>query len=276
MDFKQAGRIVALVLFALLPVSAPAQQTLGSINGTVTDSSGGVVADADVKVRNVNTNLQVTARTKDDGSFLVVDLPIGTYEVTFSRTGFKSSVYSAIIVQGNRTSTVNTQLQPGEVTTEVTVNATPLLNQTDTTNGYTLSQEVIQNIPLGTGSFTQLAILSPGVNADLLNSSGTGAGFGHQNIFANGQRSSSNSFQFNGVNANNIFNGNSSSSVSGNRFVLSTGESFNDQNGDIQTNTSVYDAIGQGLPTPPKETIEELQVNTSMYDASQGAHAGAP
>ena len=109
----------------------------------------------------------------------------------------------------------------------------PHLNQTDTTNGYTLNQEVIQNIPLGTDSFTQLAILSPGVNADLLNSSGTGAGFGNQNIFANGQRSSSNSFKFNGVNASNIFNGNTSSSVSANRFVLGTGESFNDQNGDL-------------------------------------------
>jgi hypothetical protein len=275
MSLKHVGCVVTLVVLALLPVSAPAQQTLGSINGTVTDASGGVIANADVKIRNVNTNLELSAQTKDDGSFLVADLPIGTYEVVFSRAGFKALVYSAIIVQGNRTSTVNAQLQPGEVTTQVTVNATPLLNLTDTTNGYTLNQEVIQNIPLGTGSFTQLAILSPGVNADLLNSSGTGAGFGNQNIFANGQRSSSNSFKFNGVNANNIFNGNTSSSVSANRFVLSTGESFNDQNGDIQTNTSVYDAIGQGLPTPPKETIEELQVNTSMYDASQGAHAGA-
>jgi hypothetical protein len=276
MRTKQAWLVAFFLgLLVLLPQVAHAQQTLGSINGTVTDSSGAVAPKVAVKIRNVATNLEVTAETKDDGSFSVVDLPIGTYEVTFSKAGFKTQVHSQILVQGNRTTTVNAQLQPGEITSTVTVNATPLLNQTDTTNGYTLGQEVIQNIPLGTGSFTQLAILSPGVNADLLNSSGTSAGFGNQNIFANGQRSTSNSFQFNGINANNIFNGNSSSSVSGNRFVLNTGESFNDNTGDIQTNTSVYDAIGQGLPTPPKETIQELQVNTSMYDASQGAHSGA-
>lgn len=276
MKFLKISGVAALaIILSLLPLATAAQQTLGSINGTVTDSTGGVLQNVTVKARNTATNLTVTAQTKNDGSFSVVDLPIGNYELSFSKDAFKEEVHSSIMVQGNRAITVNAQLQPGAVNTEVRVSATPLLNQTDTTNGYTLGQDVIQNIPLGTGSFTQLAILSPGVNADLLNSSGTSGGFGNQNIFANGQRSTSNSFQFNGVNANNIFNGNSSSSVPANRFVLNTGESFNNQNGDIQTNTSVYDAIGQGLPTPPKETIQELQVNTSMYDASQGAHAGA-
>jgi hypothetical protein len=275
MNFRRFGCLVVLVLLALVPVSVSAQQTLGSINGTVTDSSGGSVSGAAVTIRNVDTNLEVTAQTKNDGSFSVHDLPIGNYEVSVSKDGFNKEVHSKILIQGNRATTVNAQLQPGTVSSSITVTGTPLLNETDTTNGYILSQEVIQNIPLGTGSFTQLAILSAGVNADLLNSSGTSGGFGNQNIFANGQRSTSNSFEFNGVNANNIFNGNSSSSVSANRFVLNTGESFNNLNGDIQTNTSVYDAIGQGLPTPPKETIQELQVNTSMYDASQGAHAGA-
>ncbi|MFY9528037.1 MAG: TonB-dependent receptor, partial [Candidatus Acidiferrales bacterium] len=88
------------------------------------------------------------------------------------------------------------------------------------------------------------------------------------------QRDTSNSFTLNAVNANNIFNGKSSSYVSANRFVLNTGENFL-AGGQIQTNTSVYDAIGQGLPTPPQEAIEELHVNTSMYDASQGANSGA-
>jgi len=255
---------------------ASAQQTLGSINGTVTDASGAVVSGATVKAHAVATNLSVDAKTRSDGSFSIPDLPIGLYEVTFTKDGFDTAVYPQIIVQGNRTTTVNTRLKPGAVSSTITVEATPLLNQTDTTNGYTLGEEVIQSTPLGTGSFTQLAILAPGVNADLLGGSGTNTGLGNQNIFANGQRSTSNSFAFNGVNTNNLFNGNSSSQVGANRFVLSTGENFLGGSGeDIQTNTSVYDAIGQGLPTPPPETIQELNVLTSMYDASQGSNSGA-
>ena len=279
MNFKlrPLGWVLAMLL-GLLPVAARAQQTLGSINGTVTDSSGAAVQKATVKIRNVGTNLEVTATTKDDGSFHIADLPIGTYSVTFSKDGFRTEVHSEILIQANRTTTVNASLQPGPVSTTVTVTATPLLNQTDTTNGYVLSSKLIESTPLGTGSFTQLAILAPGVNADLLSGSGTNAGFGNQSIWANGQRDTSNGVSFNGINATNVFNGKTTSSVSANRFVLSTGESFSgffSGGEDVQTSTSVYDAIGQGLPTPPQEAIEELRVNTSMYDASQGANSGA-
>jgi len=267
------------VLFAitstLLTPFSVAQQTLGSMNGTVTDSSGAVVPKAEVKIRNVGTNFLITADTKGDGSFSAADLPIGTYEVTFSKEGFQKAVFPEILVQGNRTATVNAQLKPGTTAETVTVNATPLLNETDTTTGYTLDSLVIDNTPLGTGSFTQLAILSPGVNADLLNTSGTNAGFGNQSIWANGQRDTSNSFSFNGVNADNIFNGKSSSQLTSGRVAVNVGQGNNNKTGEIQTSTSVYGAIGQALPTPPPEAIQELHVNSAMYDASQGANSGA-
>lgn len=265
---------VCMFFFAFSPVAVRAQQTLGAINGTVTDTSNAVVPQAQIQAKNLGTGLTVTVTTQHDGSYNIPDLPIGTYSLTISKQGFKTEVHSNILVRGNLATTVNATLQTGEVSTTVTVSGTPLLNQTDTTNGYTLGTEVIQNTPLGTGSFTQLAILAPGVNADLLAGSGTNAGLGNQEIWANGQRDTSNSFSFNSVNANNLFNGKSSSSVGENRFVLNTNEQFL-QGGQIQTSTSVYDAIGQGLPTPPPETIEELHVNTSMYDASQGANSGA-
>ena len=245
------------------------------MNGTVTDSSGAVVPVCVVHTRSLATNLEVSAQTKNDGSFSIADLPIGTYEVKFTKEGFETAVYPQIVVQGNRTATVNAKLKPGAVSSTVTVEATPLLNQTDTTTGYVLDSQVIENSPLGTGSFTQLAILSPGVNADLLNGSGTNAGFGNQSIWANGQRDTSNSFQFNGVNANNLFNGKSSSQLTSGRVAVNVGEGSNSQTGEIQTSTSVYGAIGQALPTPPPETIQELHVNSAMYDASQGANSGA-
>jgi hypothetical protein len=267
--------VTALMALAIFSQLATAQQTLGSLNGTVTDVSGAVVQKATVKIRNVATNLEVTAESKNDGSFSFADLPIGTYEVSFTKDGFKTAVYNQILVQGNRTATLNAKLQPGAVASEVTVTATPLLNATDTTTGYVLDSAVIDNSPLGTGSFTQLAILSPGVNADLLNTAGTNAGFGNQSIWANGQRDTSNSFSFNGVNANNVFNGKSSSQLTSGRVAVNVGQGNNTQTGEIQTSTSVYGAIGQALPTPPPETIQELHVNSAMYDASQGANSGA-
>jgi len=268
---------MALVWTILCASQAISQQTLGSMNGTVTDSTGAVVPEAAVKVRAPATNLEVAGETKPDGSFNIADLPIGTYEVTFKKDGFETAVYPQIIVQGNRTTTVNAKLKPGAVTSTVTVEATPLLNQTDTTTGYTLDEVQIANIPLGTGSFTQLAILSPGVSADLLNTAGTNAGLGNQAIWANGQRDTSNSFTVNGVYANNIFNGKSTSQVSSSRVAVNIGENGNGNNpsGEIVTSTSVYGAIGEAMPSPPPETIEEIQVNSAMYDASAGANSGA-
>jgi hypothetical protein len=264
--------IISLVAFA---IPAFAQQTLGSINGNVADTTGAVIQGAQVRARATATNLEVDATTKSDGSFSIADLPIGTYEVKFIKDGFETNVYPNILVQGNRTATVNASLKPGTASSSVTVNATPLLNETDTTTGYVLGESIIQNTPLGTGSLTQLALLSPGVNADLLGGSGSGSGLGNRAIFANGQRDSSNSFSLNGLSGNNLFNGKTTSEVGGNRFALNTGENFSNNGGEIQTSTSVYDAIGEALPSPPQETVEELHVNSAGYDASQGGSSGA-
>ena len=260
--------------FALLSHFASAQQTLGSINGTVTDASGAVVQGASVTIRAVATNLEVSAQSKSDGSFTITDLPIGTYEVKLVKEGFETADYPQILVQGSRTTTVNAKLKPGSVTSTVTVEGTPLLNETDTANSYTLGPQQIEAVPLGTGSFTQLAILAPGISADFLSGSGSNEGLGNQGIVADGQRDTSNLFTFNGVNANNLFNGNSTSNISDSRFTLNTGEIFG-VGGQVQTNSSVFDAIGQALPTPPVETIQEVHVTTSMYDASMGSASGA-
>ena len=177
-------------------------------------------------------------------------------------------------MSADRTSTVDGNLKVGTVATTVDVVGTPLMNQTDATTGYVVDQATIESTPLGTGSFTQLAIMSPGVHADFLQGAGANAGLGNQAIFANGQRDTSNSFSLNGISTDNLFNGNTSSGVGENRSVLNLGERFG-PGGEIQTDTSVYAAIGQALPTPPPEAIQEIAVNSAMYDASQGAHSGA-
>src|ERR1700733_12725038 len=264
---------IAALVYHCLTQFASAQQTLGAITGTVTDPSGALVSDATVKAVNIATNLEVVAHTKN-GSFVIPDLPGGTYRVTVTKDGFKTETHTRILVSGNRTTTVNTSLVVGSTGATVEVNSVPLMNQVDTTIGYVVDTNTIGTTPLGTGSFTQLAILSPGVHADFLGGGGANTGLGNQAIFANGNRDTSNSFSLNGVSTNNLFNGNSTSQVGENRFVLNTGESFG-LGGTIQTSTSVTEAIGQTLPTPPTDAIQEIAVNSSQYDATQGNNSGA-
>lgn len=87
---------------------------------------------------------------------------------------------------------MNAQLKPGSVAETVTVEATPLLNQTDTTTEYILDEKILENIPLGTGSFTQTAILSPGTGTNGVpacdSSSGTQVCDTFENGYTEGQR----------------------------------------------------------------------------------------
>jgi len=264
----------------LFSAPANAQQTLGGITGTVTDASGGVLPETSITLVNEQTKLTRSQKTNDSGSYSFVNLAIGTYTLTFTHDGFQSEKFPAILVQADRTASVNVSLKIGQVGTTVTVEANPLLNAVDTTNGYILDSEQIQSIPLPTGSFTGLAILSPGVSAELSNGTGANAGLGNQPIWANGQRDTSNTFLLNGVDASNLFNGKSTSSVSSARIVNNTGiggaASLSSTTAEpLQSTASPYLAIGQALPTPAPETIQEFRVNTSMYDAQQGSTSGA-
>ena len=273
---RYLSQIVCFVFVAGFAVHAPvlAQDVLGGITGTVKDATGAAVPDATVRAHNIGTNLEVVQHTQTNGSYSVPNIPVGSYTVTFTKDGFQTETHTQVLVNANRTTTVDGDLKVGTVSTTVEVTSTPLMNQVDTTNGYVVDQLTIQETPLGTGSFTQLAILTPGVHADMLGGAGSNTGLGNQAIFANGNRDTSNSFSLNGVDTNNLFNGNSTSQVGENRFVLNIGENFG-AGGAIQTSTSVYGAIGQALPTPPPEDIQEIAVNAAMYDATQGAHSGA-
>jgi len=271
---------VCLAILATIVVTTPplhAQQTLGGITGAVTDPSGASVSDAVITLVNDQTHLTRTQNSNASGLYDFVSLPIGTFTLTFTHDGFETQRIPSITVQANRTATLNVTLKVGQVGTTVEVEANPLLNAVDTTNGYILDKDQILNVPLPTGSFTALATLSPGVNAELPAGTGANAGLGNQPIWANGQRDTSNSFLLNGVDASNLFNGKSTSSVASARVVNNTGVSgaASSSSAIVQSSASPYLAIGQALPTPPQDTIQELRVNTSMYDAQQGSTSGA-
>jgi len=266
---------VALMLY--LSISAAAQQTLGGVTGTVSDKSGSVLPNATVTVVADETKLTRTQKTNGNGAYDFVNLPIGMYTVTVSLDGFQSERLPAILVQANRTATLNVTLNVGQVGTTIDVEASSILNAVDTTNGYILEEQQIAAVPLPTGSFTGLAILSPGVSAELPSGSGANAGLGNQPIWANGQRDTSNTFLLNGVDASNLFNGKSTSSVASARIVNNTGiAGASSTTAEVlQSTASPYLAIGQALPTPAPETVQEVRVNTSMYDAQQGSTSGA-
>jgi hypothetical protein len=251
-----------------------AQQTLGGLTGTVTDASNAILVGATVQLTGDSNGITLTATTQHNGVYQFQNLPVGSYSLVFTQAGFESERVPAISIQEDRTFTINAKLKIGSVSTTVVVNETPLLDQTDATNGYVLDSEQIQETPLATGSFTQLALLAPGVSAELLAGIGTNAGLGNAPIWANGQRDTSNGFNVDGVDVTNLFNGKSSSQDQSQRYAFNIGQGSSVA-GQSQTDTSVYGSNGNGLATPPPEFIQEIRVNTSEYDASQGNHSGA-
>jgi hypothetical protein len=255
-------------------VTGRAQQTLGSLNGTVLDGSGAAVPGSTVTATDAAIGVTRTTKAQGNGYFQLFNLPVGSYTVTAMHEGFDTTALTGIEVQEAGAKTLTMTLKVGQISESVTVTSTPLLNATDDTNGYTLDKAQIALTPLATGSFTQLAVLSPGVSAELLSNLDTNSGLGNQPIWANGQRDTSNTFQVNGVDASNLFNGKSSSGSNSQRYNFNIGES-SPVGGAYGDGTSVFGSNGNSLPSPPPEFIEELRVNTSMYDAQQGATSGA-
>jgi hypothetical protein len=283
------GRPVAVIFFIVMFVLASlgvagAQQTLGTINGTVFDTSGAAVPNATVTVADPDIGVTRTTTANKSGFYQVFNLPPGTYKVTAEHGGFEKTELLGIAVTEAQATTANIKVKVGEVSEAVEVEANPILNATDATNGYTLSTAQIQMTPLATGSFTQLAVLAPGVNAELLSGLDTNAGLGNQPIWANGQRDTSNTFQVNGVDVTNLFNGKSSSGSNSQRYNFNIGGGSTSASssagaatigGANPVGTSVYGSNGNSMPSPAPEFLQELRVNTSMYDAQQGATSGA-
>src|SRR5262249_791142 len=137
----------------------------GTILGTVTDSSGAVVAGVTVKVRNVNTGLERTTQTTPDGSYSVPELPIGTYSVTFTQSGFETAIANGVSVNVAVDSRVDMALKLGQVSQQVEVSGE--VPQVDTTNndlGGILTSKTIESVPINGRDYTKLIYLQPGVS----------------------------------------------------------------------------------------------------------------
>jgi hypothetical protein len=217
----------------LLCVSLSQAQTAGTgaITGTVTDSSGGAVANATVTATNKGTNQERQEKTGVDGVYKFSLLSPGDYRLKFTATGFKSSDVESVTVNVTQTASVNQTLQVGAVTESVTVEANVEVLQTESSAlGTTVSGSQITALPMANGNYTEILSLSSGTSAGVDNA--TAVGKGTQNISANGVNPGSNNFQMDGVAVNNIAN------------------SGNANDGTIYT----------GIPIPSPDAIQQFRV----------------
>src|SRR5207302_6749980 len=100
-----------------------AQTFRGTILGTVTDPSGAVVAGAKVTVKNTGTGLERATETSGDGSYSIPELPIGTYNVTVSQSGFQTFVTTGVTVDVATERRVDATMRTGEVSGKLSIDS---------------------------------------------------------------------------------------------------------------------------------------------------------
>lgn len=161
------NRSISLVGIVLgLAVGAFAQESRGTIQGTVTDQQGAVVAGASVVVTETATKTSVSLKTNETGHYLAPLLMPGDYTVTVEQPGFKKSLREKIELLTGDVRTVDVALEVGANTEQVTVTAeAPLVDATNLTTGTALDDRTVQDLPVMTNVVTSMIQFAPGVNA---------------------------------------------------------------------------------------------------------------
>jgi hypothetical protein len=237
-SFSWCARLgLAAFVFAISALGLAAQTGTGRVIGTITDESGGAIASAKVIVTNSLTNVHWETASAADGSFQVLDLPIGNYTVTAEHEGFRKAVTAPQPLEINQSLRIDVKLKIGSVA-EV-VNVEGLAAQVETvspTIGGTVTGAPIEGLPLNGRNVLDLAFTQPGVVP-----------------------SSGSPFSGNGVPAGafSIAGGHDNSVT----YLLDGGD-----------NTSV--TYGNPVMNPNPDTIAEFRVLTNNYTAEYGRSAG--
>jgi len=161
------GLIIATLSLALTPreARAQAQAANGVIEGTVTDQSGAVVANAKLKLTNLDTGIERELATNEAGFYRAPLLPLGRYEITVTQTGFNKFVQSGVTLSAGQTATLDVVLKVGEVGSEVTITSdVPVADLSKIELGRTISQTEVHNLPLPSRNPYNFGLLQPGVN----------------------------------------------------------------------------------------------------------------
>jgi Carboxypeptidase regulatory-like domain/TonB-dependent Receptor Plug Domain len=182
-------------VLAVLIVSVVSMAQTGTIAGTVSDASGAVVQGAEVTVRNTATNESHKTTSSTSGTYAVTDLPIGPYEITVKKEGFKLFRQPGIELTVAQSFTVDPKLTPGAASEEVTVRADRVQDIDLETSQLSnlVDQRQMESLPLITRNPYQLMLLSPGTSQTDSSNGG---------VSVNGARDRNNNFLLDGVDNN--------------------------------------------------------------------------
>ena len=196
--------LLSALCFVLFTGTAFAQANSGDLTGTVFDSSGSAIPNANVVATNEETGVKTTAQTNAGGAYRFTNLPAGRYTLTASATGFTTDTLKGVDVTLNNTVTANLTLAVGTVGTTVEVSASAATIDTTTAQLQTTfdTRQVFELPQTGNNSgfgVYNLALLGAGVSSQ----GGVGQGVGPT---ISGQRPDNNSFFLDGQSNNNYYN----------------------------------------------------------------------
>lgn len=248
---------LAFVFAALLatqvlqPPCAVAQTEAASVSGRVTDQSGAVVPEAEVEIRNVDTNVTQVTRTNGEGLYVFPFLKPGNYLINVRKQGFRTVSVTGITLNVQDNLSRNFVLQVGSSAESITVTAEAAnINTTDGSVSTVVDRQFVENLPLNGRSFQALIELTPGV---VLTPS---TNFSLGQFSVDGQRPSSNYYMVDGVAANiGIIAGSPGQSAAGTAAGLS-----------VQGGTNSLVSV---------DAMQEFRIQTSTYAPEFGRAPGA-
>jgi len=252
-------RILMCGLFLLFVLGTANAQFKAGIQGTVTDSAGGLVPDAKVTLTNTETGKTQETTSSSEGFYRLSGLPPGKYNLAVEKAGYKQKVFDNVAVNAEAVQGLDIALEPGEVSATVTVTqeTAPTLETENANVGKAITTLEIRQLPqfgrdpyellrLTPGVFGEGARSGSGLASNLPNNGGPGGSirsiFQVENqvqISANGQRVTANNYQIDGTSVNSLTHG------------------------------------GAAVITPNQESVKEVRVIANTYSAEFGRNSGA-
>jgi hypothetical protein len=188
--------LLLLLIFFTSALAGRAQTFRGGINGTITDATGAAISSAGVIATEVATGVVYKTTSSSGGEFLFQDLPLGSYSISVSMTGFSTAKIDKIPVSAGVTYTLPVKLAVSSSAETVEVNAASIaLDTTTTTQNTVLDAQTVSDIPLNGRDFTQMIELTPGYAGY------SGGGYGS----LNGTRANQMNWQIDGVDNNDLW-----------------------------------------------------------------------
>ncbi|HTW48579.1 MAG TPA: carboxypeptidase regulatory-like domain-containing protein [Acidobacteriaceae bacterium] len=208
---RAAATVFAALAF--VATAALAQTITGSIRGTVTDSSGAVLPGASVTATNVSTGVHTATLTDKDGDYNIQFLPVGTYTVTVTASGFTKTSIAAFTLEIDQIAKIDAKLQVGSatMTVEVSSEVSPLLQTQNSTTGATIDSEALENVPNNGLNFQFDSLFVPGAVNPSVDSMAAGDGNERDIDPAgvpsfNGNRQQGNNYVLDGIEMNETMN----------------------------------------------------------------------